>query len=79
MQLHITYYESISKEQLRVGAVGKGAKHIPGVDKFLLNFVQHYRSSDEFRGSLLTSLMKAYMCKIQGNKNPEYGGKVKFC
>ena len=47
-----------------------------GVDSFLSSFIEHYKSNEEFHGSLLVCLMKAYVSKVDGVDNSKYGTKV---
>ena len=50
--------------------------YIPGVDSFLDNFIKHYTNNKEFRDSLVVHLMRGYVSKVEGVKNPKYGSKV---
>ena len=49
--------------------VSSPSGHVPGVDSFLDSFVNNYTNNEEFRGSFLTSLCKAYVAKVDGVPN----------
>ena len=50
--------------------------HVPGVDSFLDSLVNDYTNNEEFCGSLLTSIFKAYVVKVDGVPNLKYGTDV---
>ena len=43
---------------------------------FLDSFVKNYTNNNEFCGSLLTSLCKSCVLKVDGVPNPQYGTDV---
>ena len=50
---------------------------VPGVDKFLTEFNNHYTSGkSDFKDSLLVNLMKCYVAKVNGCSNPVMATKV---
>ena len=53
--------------------VSSPSGHVPGVDSFLDISVNNYTKYDEFFGSFLTNLFKAYVEKVDGVPNPRYG------
>ena len=57
-------------------AVSSPSGNIPGVDSFLDSFVNNYKNNKEFRGSLLTSICKTYVVKVDGVPNPQNGTYV---
>ena len=56
--------------------VSSPSGNIPGIDSFLDSFVNNYTNNEEFCGSLLTSLCKDYVAKVDGVTNPQYGTDV---
>ena len=71
-----TLYKSLSKGPLKK-VVESSSGFLPGKDKFLDNFIQCYNENkNQFRDSLILSLMQAYVSKMSGHQNPAYGVKV---
>ena len=68
----VSFYKSLSKSK-EAAIVTTASGYIPGVDSFLDNFIRHYSSNKEFGQSLIVNLMKAYVAKVEGVKNPRYG------
>jgi len=50
--------------------------YIHGIDSFLDNFIKHNQSNTKFRDSLVVNLMKGYVAKVEGIKNPKYRATV---
>jgi hypothetical protein len=71
------FYKSVSKLSLKASAVSKKPEgFLPGVDNFLCSFSELYWSNPKFKSSLLVNLMKAYVSKVDGVSNTQYGAKV---
>ena len=74
------YYESVQaltdkpKDKLLKSSRGM----VPSNDKFLSKFMGLYTSkgADKFKESLIMCLLRAYVAKATGHKNPQYGAKV---
>ena len=47
--------------------------HVTVVNLFLDIFVNNYKNNEEFCGSFLTSIFRAYVVKLDGVPNPQYG------
>ena len=56
--------------------VSSSIGHVSGVDLFLDSLVNNYTNNEEFCGSFLTSIYKAYAVKVDGVPNPHYGTDV---
>ena len=56
--------------------VSSPSGHVPGVDSFIDSFANNYTNNEEFCGSLLTSLCKAYAVKVDGVPNLQHGTDV---
>ena len=56
--------------------VSSPSGHVPGVNSFLDSFINNYTNNEEFCGSLLSSLLKAYAMKVDGVPNMQYGTYV---
>ena len=50
--------------------------YVPGVHKFLENFINHYMNNKEFRESLMLILVKGCVSKSEGVVNHPYSVKV---
>ena len=69
------FYKSFSYAPVEE-VVSSPIGHIPGFDSFLGIFVKNYTKNEELRGSLLTSICKAYVVNVDGVPNPQYGTDV---
>ena len=73
--LSVRFYKSLRSSDAVETIVPKSG-FMPGVDSFLDKFVEHYKTNPKFRSSLVVLLMKGYVAKVDGIKNPKYGTKV---
>ena len=73
--LSVAFYKSLSTSA-EATQIANPSGYIPGVNSFLDNFIKHYLSNAEFRDSLVVHLMRGYVAKVEGVKNPKYGSKV---
>ena len=71
----VDFYKSFSYTPVKE-VVSSPSGHVPGVDSFLDSFVNNYTNNEEFSGSLFISLCKAYIVKVGGVPNPQYGTYV---
>ena len=52
--------------------VSSPSGNVPGVDSFLDNSVKNYTNNEGFCDSLITSISKAYIVKVDGVPNPQH-------
>ena len=71
----VEFYKSLSSSQ-ESSIVKHASGYMPGVDSFLDKFIGHYNSNEDFKQSLIVTLVKAYVAKVEGVDNPHYGSKV---
>ena len=71
----LDYYRSVNVNAV-ASKPGATSSYVPGIDKFLDGFVENYVKKKEFRESLVVSLAKGYVAKVEGHSNPPYGAKV---
>ena len=71
----VHFYKSSSYAPVKE-VVSYPSGHVPGVDSFLDIFVKNNKNNEEFCGSLITSLRKAYVVKVDGVPNMQYGTNV---
>ena len=56
--------------------VSSPSGYVPEVYSFIDRFINNYTNNKEFCGSLLTSIFKVYVSKVDGVLNPQYGTDV---
>ena len=76
VNLSVSFCKSVNESDTSSKVLVTSAGYVPGVDAFLDNFIKHYQSNVKFRESLIVNLMKGYVAKVEGIKNPKYGAKV---
>lgn len=52
------------------------ATNINSTKKFIKKFIDMYRNEDSIRSSLMISLLRAFVVKLSGHSNQDYGTKV---
>ena len=75
VRLSYIYFKSFQRHAIKLSIRGK-TEYVPGVDNFLDNFITHYLSNEKFRKTLIVSLMKGYVAKLEGVANFPMGAKV---
>ena len=68
-------YTNLMKSEVKE-KVETSTGYIPGVDKFLDNFIGHYVDSPKFRNSLVVNLCRGYTTKVSGVANPAYATNI---
>ena len=69
------FYKSFSYAPVKE-VVSSPSGNVLEVDSFLGSFVNNYTNNEEFCGSFLTSICKAYAVKVDGVPSPQYGTDV---
>ena len=75
LMLASSFYKSVNSGAA-ANAVKSTSGYLPGIDPFLASFIKNYKENPSFRDSLVVNLMKGYVAKVDGVKNPQYGLKV---
>ena len=70
-----TFYHSVRTQLIKASTVGR-TNYIPRLDIFLNSFINRYLYNEQFRSSLVVSLMLGYVAKVEGLANPLHGAKV---
>ena len=76
LAVRVQFYKSLSQKTINAIAVPGQSDALPSVDNFLSSFIRLYRTSEDFRGSLMCGLMTAYVAKADGATNPQYSKRV---
>ena len=71
----IDFYKSFSYAPVKEVASSPSG-NVPIVNSFLDSVVNNHTNNKELRGSLLTSICKLYVVKVDGFTNPQYGTDV---
>ena len=73
VMLSVRFYKTIQSSDGVGALVSPKSGFMPGVDSFLNNFVEHYKTNPKFCSSLVVLLMKGCVAKVSGMKNPKHG------
>ena len=71
----LSFYDSFNKKAVVSSMVTK-SDYVPGVHKFVYNFINHYTNNKYFMEILMVSLVTGYLSKVKGVVNPPYGEKL---
>ena len=73
--LTVRFYKSLRSSNT-VETIVRKSCFMPGVDSFLVKFIEHQKMNPKFCSSLVVLLIKGYIAKVDGIKNLKYGTKI---